>query len=419
MLYKDKKQRHLYDHDDDGLNIQTEDMDGIEYYVDAANIIEEQELIKTSRIQNTRMQLALVGKQAMKYSANLIVGKERREKKDDNDDICYDRAKCDNTLDNHKSLPKMIATAENGSGPRTRTATLSPTLESLADGLSLCQFQNVVVVMGAGASVSAGIPDFRTPGTGLYHSLSKYNLPYPEAVFDFEYYTKVDPRPFVDLSRSLWPGQDGGPHPTTTHAFLKVLQDRGILRRVYTQNIDGLEALAGVDTDKLVECHGHFRSASCTKCRAGADIEDCMNIVFDNDVPICGRCSSVVKPDIAFFGEDLPKRFEDFVDDDTEDCDLLIVIGTSLSVMPVAGIPQWVNPTCPRLLLNRERVGNFGREQPHQPSQVGGIEGEVSIKRDVIEEGDCDDGVRRLCNLAGWDQFLEEAHIYSKKINSL
>lgn len=91
-------------------------------------------------------------------------------------------------------------------------------------------------------SVAAGIPDFRTPGTGLYDNLEKYNLPHPTAVFDVDFY-KSNPNPFVALASEIWPGNH---LPTLTHAFIKVLSDKGLLMRNYTQNIDGLEFIAGV-----------------------------------------------------------------------------------------------------------------------------------------------------------------------------
>ena len=82
------------------------------------------------------------------------------------------------------------------------------TLESLAEKLANNKVKNVVVLLGAGASVSAGIPDFRSPGTGLYDRLQRYNLPYPEAIFDLGYY-KQQPKPFVELCEEIWPGKTG------------------------------------------------------------------------------------------------------------------------------------------------------------------------------------------------------------------
>lgn len=302
-----------------------------------------------------------------------------------------------------KPLLQRSFTSLSGGGDDSREepSVSSPSLEFVAEQFAASKFRNVVVLVGAGASVSAGIPDFRSPGTGLYDRMQHYNLPFPEAIFELDYYLQ-NPAPFVDLCKSIWPGQEGGPKPTVTHAFLKLLQDKNCLRRVYTQNIDGLEALAGVSTpDRLVECHGHFRTTSCVSCHASMDSEQCLESIKKGEAPRCDKCNSLVKPDIVFFGEEMPARFQELVDQDTTECDLLLVIGTSLLVMPVAGIPSWVNGDCIRVLLNREPVGAFlNRGRPG------------SKHRDVFVEGDCDDSVRQLCKLAGWERELEE--LYSK-----
>jgi hypothetical protein len=82
------------------------------------------------------------------------------------------------------------------------------TLETLAEKLTNREFRNVVVLIGAGVSASAGIPDFRTPGTGLYDRLQHFQLPYPEAIFDVDYYQN-HPKPFVELCQEIWPGKEG------------------------------------------------------------------------------------------------------------------------------------------------------------------------------------------------------------------
>mmetsp|Transcript_33352 Transcript_33352/g.49067 ORF Transcript_33352/g.49067 Transcript_33352/m.49067 type:complete len:176 (-) Transcript_33352:1578-2105(-) len=169
-----------------------------------------------------------------------------------------------------------------------------------------------------------------------------------------------------------------------------------MLLRCYTQNLDGLEVLANVSPDKMVECHGHFRSASCVRCRKPYDIEKCKSYMLDQGVaPVCEDCNEgIVKPDIVFFGEELPERFVSYVEKDCDKCDLLLVLGTSLQVYPVAGIPKLVN--CPTILMNREDVGtDFWT-------------GNSNI--DVFEQGDCDESVRKICELVGWLEELEELH---------
>ena len=243
----------------------------------------------------------------------------------------------------------------------------------------------ILVLCGAGVSVSAGIPDFRTPGTGLYDNLQKYNLPYPEAVFDVQFY-KRNPKPFCTLAKEIWPGFRHS--PTLTHSFLKLLADEGLLLRNYSQNIDGLEYLAEIPTDDLVECHGHFRTASCVGCGKAADGTHVKDTIIRGEIPYCTKCKKhPVKPDIVFFGENLPARFHKLLRPDVQKAELLLVMGTSLQVAPVSLIPGMV--ACPRVLLNRELVMD--------------LQGE-----DVFLEGDCDTNVHILCQLLGWEGRLAQ-----------
>lgn len=179
---------------------------------------------------------------------------------------------------------------------------------------------------GAGVSCNAGIPDFRSPGTGLYDNLQKYNLPYPEAVFDLRFYAD-NPDPFVHLASELWPGLKHS--PTITHTFIALLERRGLLLRVYTQNIDMLDVLAGVSEEKMIECHGHFRTSSCIRCSRPFDGDECKRIIVNEKrAPTCLHCKGYVKPDIVFFGESLPPKFHSLVKQDTKRADLLLVMGT-------------------------------------------------------------------------------------------
>lgn len=309
--------------------------------------------------------------------------------------------------------------------------------------------QNVVVISGAGVSVSAGIPDFRSPKTGLYDNLEKYNLPYPEAVFDLNFY-RGNPKPFCSLAKEIWPGRYC---PTITHAFLKLLDERGVLLRNYTQNIDGLEVLAGVNPDKVIECHGHFRSAACVDCKKSYDAGLCKTMMAKGEVPICMDCApsvlnegrsnngglkfcsdsedevgpggislfphqddapsktGYIKPDIVFFGESLPKVVKESITEDLKKCDLLIVLGTSLTVYPVALLPLLVPELVPRVLFNRELVGNFCGRQSEDSSEEELLRcSHYRAMRDIFVSGDCDDSVRELCHIAGWECELERTY---------
>uniref|UniRef100_S4RJK3 NAD-dependent protein deacetylase n=1 Tax=Petromyzon marinus TaxID=7757 RepID=S4RJK3_PETMA len=274
--------------------------------------------------------------------------------------------------------------AGGGVGGGGKIETLEDVARLIRDG----HCKNIVLMAGAGMSTASGIPDFRTPGTGLYDNLQRYHLPFPEAVFDLDFFA-VDPKPFFTLAQELYPGNC---RPNDAHYFARLLHERRLLLRLYTQNIDGLERVAGLPPDMLVEAHGTFASATCTQCRKPQPGDQVRRTVMSGKIPHCGACSAVVKPDIVFFGEDLPRRFYAY-DQDFSMADLLIVIGTSLEVMPFAGLVSAVRPGVPRLLLNREAVGLF-RRAASSPTDVAHLD-------DVVA------GVRRLTNLVGWDAELD------------
>merc|ERR1712137_917069 len=104
------------------------------------------------------------------------------------------------------------------------------TLEGVANAIKNGELKNIIIMSGAGVSTASGIPDFRTPGTGLYDNLQKYNLPYPEAVFDLNFY-KRNQQPFLRLAKELWPVDGGDVSPTITHCFVKLLEEKGYLLR--------------------------------------------------------------------------------------------------------------------------------------------------------------------------------------------
>ncbi|KAM4677738.1 NAD-dependent protein deacetylase sirtuin-3-like isoform 2-T3 [Discoglossus pictus] len=201
------------------------------------------------------------------------------------------------------------------------------TYMDIADMILNKKCKNIIVMAGAGISTNSGIPDFRSPGTGLYDNLMQYNIPYPEAIFDIDYFT-YNPGPFYTLAQELYPGKY---KPNFVHYFVKLLHDKGLLLRCYTQNIDGLERMAGIPPEKLVEAHGTFSSASCHLCYTPFDAEEAREYIMTERIPRCKICSGFVKPDIVFFGEDLPQSYHKVVQDFPK-ADLLIVMGTSLAV---------------------------------------------------------------------------------------
>ncbi|KAK4673854.1 Sirtuin 2 protein [Podospora pseudopauciseta] len=264
----------------------------------------------------------------------------------------------------------------------------SRSLASVAEHILSGRAKRIVVMTGAGISTAAGIPDFRSPDTGLYANLASLDLPEPEAVFDLGFF-KVNPRPFYVLAKELYPGNY---HPTVSHVFVRLLAEKGLLHQLFTQNIDCLEREAGIPAEKIIEAHGSFASQRCIECKTEFDAGKMREFVSRGEVPRCeeGGCKGLVKPDIVFFGEQLPKAFFDRRDM-AEEADLVLVMGTSLQVHPFAGLVDLAAERVPRVLFNLERVGSMGCQAD-----------------DVLTLGDCDEGVRRLADELGWREELEE-----------
>jgi len=110
---------------------------------------------------------------------------------------------------------------------------------------------------------------------------------------------KKNPKPFFHLAKELYPGNFA---PTPTHYFIRLLEEKGVLLRCYTQNIDTLEYVAGINPQKLVEAHGSFAKAHCLYCDAEYDGADIRETVLSGKVPECTQCKKgVIKPDIVFF----------------------------------------------------------------------------------------------------------------------
>jgi len=308
--------------------------------------------------------------------------------------------------------------------------------------------KNIVVLTGAGISVSCGIPDFRSKNTGLYSTLDAQalGLNFAEELFDLEFFTE-NPQPFYKFARNLYPGYVT---PSASHKFLALLEERKMLLRVYTQNIDGLEEIAGVSSKKIVYAHGSLTWAQCTRCRRKFDAKEISEDVMVGIVPRCKQpvsttsssgllkrkassgsiasrtsvssacstttnkrarrllssrvrsysgnnlnsndndaigsldsssglvnierenkreekpdyqnttptsvCGGVIKPGVTFFGEKLGDKVGRCLESDHAKADALIVMGTSLSVAPMSKVIQYLPPSIPRILINRNVV---------------------------------------------------------------
>ncbi|SAM00299.1 hypothetical protein [Absidia glauca] len=284
----------------------------------------------------------------------------------------------------------------------------SASVESIVKYIKNNDVKKIIVMSGAGISTAAGIPDFRSKDTGLYDNLQKFDLPYAEAIFDIDYFEER-PEPFYALAKELYPGKY---FPTKTHYFIRLLDEKKMLLRNFTQNIDTLERICGLDEDRIVEAHGSFATASCTECEESADMELVKRDILQSQIPRCPACKKgLIKPDITFFGESLPKRFfKRLVDFD--EADLLIVIGTSLQVQPFAALIDNVPDYTPRLLINKDIAGVH-----HSPHHGFDFKWKYGKKRDAVILGDCDEGIDKLADLLGWKDELDR--LYEKETKKL
>ena len=299
------------------------------------------------------------------------------------------------------------------------------TYNSVDDAVSLIQkSRNIVVLTGAGISTSLGIPDFRSKSTGLYSQLENLGLAIndPQEVFNIEVF-RDDPSIFYSVAKNILP--ENKRQFTPTHAFIAMLQNKGKLLTNYSQNIDNIEANAGIRKEKLVQCHGSFATATCQRCGHQVSGDTIFDDVKAGKIPRCVQCitalrsnrmtkrkrsknsassrrsrrgydddssdedydiptAGVMKPDITFFGEALPDEFgRRLVDHDRHVVDLVIVIGTSLKFAPVSEVVPYLPADIPQIYISRTPVSH--------------------INFDIDLLGDCDVVVSELCRRAGWD----------------
>ena len=201
--------------------------------------------------------------------------------------------------------------------------------------------ERVVALTGAGVSVPSGIPDFRTPGKGLWEKVDPMEVAHIDAFHR-------DTRRFWQFYRPRF-AELGSKQPNRAHDAIAQLEHRGLLEAVITQNIDRLHSKAG--SDRVIEVHGSIATSSCTSCRSSYELDRVGELFDDDGVATCACCFGKVKPDVVLFGELLP---EDAIAEAQELCaeaDLLLCIGSSLEVYPVAGLPELTLGTGGRLAI--------------------------------------------------------------------
>jgi NAD-dependent deacetylase len=190
---------------------------------------------------------------------------------------------------------------------------------------------SVVALTGAGISVPSGIPDFRSPGTGLWEMVDPMEVAHIDAF-------REDPARFWSFYGERF-ATLGGKQPNGAHLALVEMERRGVLDAVITQNVDMLHRRAG--TRELIEVHGSIATCSCPACGGGVPLEAARELVraAADGVPRCERCAAALKPDVVLFGEMLPAAALERAHALCEAADVLLCIGSSLEVHPVAGLP--------------------------------------------------------------------------------
>lgn len=193
----------------------------------------------------------------------------------------------------------------------------------------ICRSHHMIAFTGAGESTASGIPDFRSPKSGLWE---RNNPMLVASIWAF----RLNPKAFYDWVRPLTDTLLGAV-PNPAHSALAALEQMGYLKTIITQNIDNLHQRAG--SLRVLELHGHMREATCIRCYTVVPVDPSLEqAIRDGKVPYC-ECGGVLKPNVILFGEQLPIRTLNQAMDEARRCDLILVAGSSLEVIPAADIP--------------------------------------------------------------------------------
>jgi NAD-dependent deacetylase len=194
----------------------------------------------------------------------------------------------------------------------------------------LAESGRTVVLTGTGVSVPSGIPDFRTPETGLWAKVDPMEVAHI-SVFE------ADPARFWSYYRPRFHSL-AEKRPNRAHEALAELERRGLVEGVITQNIDRLHRAAG--SRNVVEMHGSIETSSCTRCAVAFELDEVEALFDERGVAVCSTCGGSVKPDVVLFGELLPERAMVLATEMAAGAELMVCVGSSLAVHPVAGLPR-------------------------------------------------------------------------------
>ena len=206
----------------------------------------------------------------------------------------------------------------------------------------LREAERAVVLTGAGISVPSGIPDFRSPGPGLWENVDPMEVAHIDAWRrDPDRFWSFYSQRFVSLIDK---------QPNEAHLALAELERRGLVRAVITQNIDRLHRLAG--SERLIEVHGSIDRSVCMECGGRVPLDRVAKLLeADDGAPLCEACVAPLKPDVVLFGELLPEAALSEAQQLAMAADLMICVGSSLEVYPVAGLPAMTHGGGGRIVL--------------------------------------------------------------------
>jgi len=220
------------------------------------------------------------------------------------------------------------------------------TIKEIGHLIRNCEY--TVALSGAGVSTPSGIPDFRSANSGLWETYDPFEVASlnafrynPEKVYSWL-------RPLAKLIINA--------SPNSAHYGLAQLTADGYLQKIITQNVDSLHQKAG--SNNVLEVHGSFRTLTCTSCfRQYCSSEFTDTFIQDGELPRCRSCQRILKPEAILFGEQLPAQTWLQAVEAIRRCDLLIVIGSSLEVMPVAGLPmRAIDNGAQLIILNQQET---------------------------------------------------------------
>ena len=225
--------------------------------------------------------------------------------------------------------------------------------------------ERAVVLTGAGVSVPSGIPDFRSPGTGLWEKVNPMEVAHIDA-------WRRDPDRFWSFYGQRFASLTDK-RPNDAHIALAELERRGLVLALITQNIDRLHRVAG--SERVIEVHGSIESSVCMECGGRVPLEGVVaQLAAADGAPECPACIAPLKPDVVLFGELLPERALSEAQSLAAEADLMLCVGSSLEVYPVAGLPAITRRAGGRLVLVTQG-----------PTPYDG-EAEVKLDGDVVAE---------------------------------